>query len=204
LRGEEKAPDSFKIFDRVAATAPPGANGLIFTPWLFGERTPVDNHLIRGGWHNLSLTNSRADIIRSCLEGVALNQKWVLNAVEKFMRRETGPTNIVGGGANSNIWCQIHADVLNRPIRQVADPILANARGSAFIAAVGLGEMRFEDIPDRITIKHIYQPNPDHRMLYDEMFTEFVNIYHANKGIHARLNRGRKAVERRKRNGSTF
>ncbi|RJQ74399.1 MAG: xylulose kinase [Desulfobacteraceae bacterium] len=189
LLREDKAPDIFKIFDREAATAPPGANGLIFTPWLFGERTPVDNHLIRGGWHNLSLTNSRADVIRSCLEGVALNQKWALGAVEKFMRRETGPISIVGGGANSDIWCQIHADVLGRPIRQVADPILANARGSAFIAAVALGEMRFEDIPGRIKIKQTYHPNPDHRELYDAMFKEFVNIYHANKEIHARLNR---------------
>jgi len=192
LLQEEKAPDVFKIFDRVAETSPSGANGLIFTPWLYGERTPVDNHLIRGGWHNLSLENNRADLIRSCLEGVALNQKWVLNAVEKFMKREMGPINIVGGGANSDLWCQIHADVFNRPIRQIEDPIQANARGSAFIAAVALGEMTFNDIPERVKIKKTYQPNPDNRKLYDEMFREFVNIYRANKRIHARLNRDRK------------
>jgi xylulokinase len=188
LLREEQLPDVFKIFDRVAAGAPPGSHGLIFTPWLYGERTPVENHLIRGGWHNLSLNNNRADIIRSCLEGVALNQRWVLQAVEKFMQRETGPINIIGGGANSDIWCQIHADVFNRPIRQVADPILANARGSAYIAAVALGEMRFEEIPARIHIKRTFQPNPATRDLYDTLFKEFVNIYHANKEIHARLN----------------
>jgi xylulokinase len=189
LLREEQLPDVFKIFDRVAAGAPPGSHGLIFTPWLYGERTPVENHLIRGGWHNLSLNNNRADIIRSCLEGVALNQRWVLQAVEKFMQRETGPINIIGGGANSDIWCQIHADVFNRPIRQVADPILANARGSAYIAAVALGEMRFEEIPARIAIKRTFQPDPATRDLYDTLFKEFVNIYHANKEIHARLNK---------------
>jgi xylulokinase len=105
------------------------------------------------------------------------------------MQRETGPINIIGGGANSDIWCQIHADVFNRPIRQVADPILANARGSAYIAAVALGEMRFEEIPARIVIKRTFQPDPATRDLYDTLFKEFVNIYHANKEIHARLNK---------------
>jgi xylulokinase len=189
LLREENLPDVFKIFDRVAETAPPGANGLIFTPWLYGERTPVDNHLIRGGWHNLSLDNNRADIIRSCLEGVAFNQRWVLHAVERFMKRRVDTLNMVGGGAGSDIWCQIHADVFDRAIRQVADPILANARGSAFIAAVALGEMDFKDIPDLIRIKKTYEPDPGNRALYDAMFAEYINIYHANKAIHARLNR---------------
>lgn len=191
LLKEEMAPDILKIFDRVAKTSPPGSNGLIFTPWLYGERTPVDDHLIRGGWHNLSLTNNRADLIRSCLEGVAFNQKWVLNAVEKYMKREMGPINMVGGGGNSDLWCQIHADVFNRPIRQVQDPIQANARGSAFIAAVALGEMTFNDIPERIKIKKTYHPNPDKRKIYDDMFKEFINIYQANKAIHKRLNSNR-------------
>lgn len=186
---EEKLPDVYKIFDQVAATAPAGANGLIFTPWLWGERSPVDNHLIRGGWHNLSLNNNRADIIRSCFEGVALNQRWVLCAVEKFIKRPMGAINMVGGGANSDIWCRIHADVFNRPIRQVAEPILANARGSAFIAAVALGELGFYDIPGKIKIKQVYEPDPNHRSLYDDLFAEYVRIYHANKAIHARLNR---------------
>lgn len=188
---KEEVPDVYKVFDRVAATSPAGSNGMIFTPWLWGERTPVDDHLIRGGWHNMSLKNNRADVIRSCLEGVAFNQRWVLNVVERFIKRQMGPINIVGGGGNSDIWCQIHADVFDRPIRQVEDPIQANARGSAFTAAVALGEMSFDDIPNRIRIKETYQPNPDTRRVYDEMFAEYINIYNANKKIHARLNRNR-------------
>ncbi len=191
LLREKNVPDIFKVFDHLAASSPPGANGLIFTPWLYGERTPVDNHLIRGGWHNLSLGNNRADIIRSCLEGVALNQKWCLNAVEKFMQRKVGPINMVGGGSNSDIWCQIHADVFNRPIRQMTDPIMANARGSAFIAAVALGAMTFDQIPARVKVKKTYYPDPSNHKIYKKKFKEFINIYHANKAIHARLNRKR-------------
>ncbi len=192
LLQEENVPDVYKIFDRVAATAPAGSNGLIFTPWMYGERTPVDDPLIRGGWHNVSLDNNRADLIRSCLEGVAFNQKWLLNGVEKLMKRKMETITLVGGGGISDIWCQIHADIFNRKIRQVEDPIQANARGSAFLAGIALGDITFDDIPDRIKTKRIYEPDPKNRKVYDDMFKEFINIYHANKKIHARLNRGKK------------
>ncbi len=191
LLQEEEVPDVFKIFDKIAAGAPAGANGLIFTPWLYGERTPVDDHLIRGGLHNISLENTRSDMIRAFLEGVAFNQNWVLGCVETFIKRKMESISLVGGGANSDIWCQIHADVFDRQINQVKDPIQANARGSAFLAAIGLGYMTFDDIPKYTQIKKTYQPDPDNRKIYGEMFKEFINIYHKNKGIHARLNRNR-------------
>ena len=66
------------------------------------------------------------------------------------------PIHMVGGGAASDIWCQIHADILNRTIKQVKDPIQANARGSAFIASAALGYMDFSDIPEYIQIKDVY------------------------------------------------
>ena len=104
------------------------------------------------------------------------------------MKRKMDPIHIVGGGATSNIWCQIHADVLNRTIKQVKDPIQTNARGATFIAAVSLGYMRFEDIADHIQIENTYTPNPQHRKLYDDLFAEFLNIYKHNKAIFKRLN----------------
>jgi xylulokinase len=101
------------------------------------------------------------------------------------------PINIAGGGANSALWCQIHADVLNRVIRRVKAPIQAVARGAAFIASVGLGLIRFEDIPRLIEFQGEYHPNPDNRKLYDDLFAEYVNLYKQNKRIYERLNRGR-------------
>ena len=186
---EENLPDVFKIFDSIAERVPAGSNRVICTPWLYGERTPVENHLIRGGLHNISLATTREDIVRSTFEGVAFNQKWVLKYIEKFIGRKMDPINMVGGGAISDIWCQIHADILDRTINQMEDPIQANARGSAFLASVALGYMTFDDIPKYVRIKNVFTPNPDNREIYDELFNEFLCIYKHNKGICARLNR---------------
>jgi len=73
-------------------------------------------------------------------------------------------------------------------IRQVNDPIQANARGAAFIAAVGLGYLTFADIPQKVEIKATFTPNPDNRALYDKLFVEFTRFYHQNKGSYKRLN----------------
>ena len=188
LLKEKAVPDVYKIFDGIAEKVPPGSNNVIFTPWLNGERTPIEDNYARACIYNLSLDNTREDLIRAFLEGVAFNQRWVLQYLEKFMGREINPINLVGGGASSDIWCQIHADILNRTIKQVKDPIQTNARGTAFLASVGLGYLTFEDIPKYIQIKNKFEPNPDNRRLYDEMFTEFLNIYKQNKGIFKRLN----------------
>jgi len=185
---EEQAPDVFKVMDRIAERVPAGSNGVMFVPWIYGERAPVDDRFVRAALFNLSLENSREDIIRSVLEGVAFNTRWLLAPVEKFLGRKQSVLNFVGGGAKSDIWCQIFADVLDLTIRQVRDPIQANARGAAFIAAVGLGYLKYEDIPTLIEFKANYAPNPTNRQVYDKMFNEFVMFYKQNKGIYKRLN----------------
>lgn len=188
LLKEEAVPDVYKIFDRIAAKVPAGSNKVIFTPWLNGERTPIEDNSVRAGLFNLSLDNTREDIIRAFLEGVAFNLKWLLKYVEKFIGHRMDPLHIVGGGAVSDLWCQIHADILDRTINQVKDPIQTNARGAAFIAAVALGYLEFEEIPQHVEIKQKYEPNPANRSLYDAMFREYLKIYKQNKAIYKRLN----------------
>jgi xylulokinase len=178
-----------KEFDHIVEDVPAGSGKVIFTPWLYGERTPVEDHTVRGAFHNLSLSVTRDQLIRSVFEGVAYNSRWVLDAVEKFIKRRMDPLNIIGGGAQSDVWCQIYADVLNRSIRQVYQPIQANARGAAFIAAVGLGYVKVEDIPKLIRISKVFKPNPRSRQTYDELYSEFQNVYKVNKKIYQRLNR---------------
>lgn len=179
----------YQEFDHIVEGLPAGSGKVIFTPWLYGERTPVEDHTVRGAFHNLSLSVSRGELIRAVFEGVAYNSRWVLDAVEKFIRRPMDSLNIIGGGAQSDVWCQIYADVLNRAIRQVYQPIQANARGAAFIAAVGLGYIAVNDIPKLIKISKVFKPNPRNRQLYDELYGEFLNVYKANKTMYQRLNR---------------
>jgi len=78
--------------------------------------------------------------------------------------------------------------VMNVEIRQMADPIYANARGAAWIAAAGLGEIRFSDIPQLAHIKRTYQPQSRNRAVYDKKFDVFQLIYKQMKNIHRRLN----------------
>ena len=189
LMVEESTPDIFKFLDKIVSRIPPGANNVIFTPWLYGERTPVEDCHIRSSFFNLSLENTREDIARAVFEGVAFNQKWLLAPVEKFMGRPFTHLNFIGGGANSDVWSQILADVLDRPIRQVKGPIYANARGAAFLAAIALNYITVDEIPQRIQIKAQYNPNHDNRKIYDEMFGEFLNLYKIHKKICSRMNR---------------
>jgi xylulokinase len=102
------------------------------------------------------------------------------------------PLNIVGGGAQSGVWCQIFADVLNRTIRQVKDPLLANARGATFIASVALGYLTSAEIPELIRYSNIFEPNSENKKIYDELFKEFLQIYKNNRAMYRRLNKVRK------------
>jgi xylulokinase len=188
LARETRLHNVYPVFDEMVEQVPAGSEQVIFTPWLHGERTPVEDRLVRGGFHNLSLSATRSHLIRAVFEGVAYNSRWLLRYVEKFIKRPLDNIHMIGGGANSNVWCQIHADILNRRIKQVKDPVEANARGVALLAAVALGLASFDTIGDDVAIAQTYEPNPANRQLYDRLFKAYLNIYKQNKGIYSRLN----------------
>ncbi len=181
-------PDTYRVFDQMAKTILPGSDGLIFTPWLYGERTPLDDKYVRGGFFNQSLNTTRSHMVRAVLEGVAFNGRWLLAAVEKFVGRRLERVRMIGGGAASDTWCQIFADVFNREIWQIRQPMLANVRGAGCLAAVALGYMTVEAVADAVEVDTVYTPNPDHVRIYDRMFAEFKNIYRKNRKIYKRLN----------------
>ena len=180
--------DFFTRLEAVAAAAPRGSGGVIFTPWLHGERSPVDDATLRGGWHNLSLRTTRGDLVRSVYEGVACNTRWLLPHVETFIGRPLESVRLVGGGGRSDLWCQIHADVLQRPVLQVADPLHTNTRGAAYLAAAGLGYMPLHDLAAQTPIKATYMPHRELASLYDDLFGAFAEIYRKNHGLYRRLN----------------
>ena len=191
--GKDAAPgigdgNVYRYFDDVAAQVPPGAHGAMFTPWLNGERSPVDDHTIRGGFHNLSLSTTREDLVRAVYEGVALNSRWLLDAVERFVGRRFETLAFIGGGANSDVWSQIHADATGRRIRQVADPVLANVRGAGLLTLLALGRIAVDDIPAMVQVRGTFEPDPAAASVYEALYGEFVNLYKQTKQIHRRLN----------------
>ena len=181
--------DALERFGELAAAVPAGSDKLIFTPWLYGEHTPVANPHLRAAFSNVSLRTTRAHMIRAVMEGVAYNTRWLMGGVEGFVGRPFEGLRFIGGGAKSELWCQVFADVLNRPIDRVADPLSANVRGAAFVAAVGLRKLKVEDIRSRVPIEKRYMPNPDHRPVYDELFKAFLEIHKNNEGMYNRLNK---------------
>ena len=180
--------DGLVELNRLAGRAPPGSGGVIFAPWLNGERTPVDDHLVRGGFYNLSLDTTREQLARATLEGVALNTRWMQHYVERFTRRELDPLAFIGGGARSPLWCQVMADVLGRTVRQVAQPVEAGVRGAAFLAGIALGRLSADELPERVRIAASYGPDPARRRVYDELYAAFRGIYKSNRRLYARLN----------------
>jgi xylulokinase len=156
-RGE---PMAFEEMTSLAGTSPSGANGVIFTPWLAGERSPVDNKRIRAGFTNLSVTTTSADLIRAVMEGVAANSAWLFGYVEKFVGRSLSPIRLLGGGAQSALWCQIYADTLVRDVEQVRQPLLAQVRGGALLASVALERRALGDVtaPESGVS---FEPSPD-------------------------------------------
>lgn len=179
---------SFAGLTAVAEGVAPGAGGIIFTPWLSGERSPVDDRNARGGFHNLSLGTTRADLVRAVLEGVAYNSRWLHEAVEKFAKQRLDHVRLIGGGAQSDLWCQIHADVLDRTIERVADPVDANLRGAALYAGLALGAVRPDEVRGLVAVDAVFRPDPARRAAYARLYAEFPKLYKAQKGMFRRLN----------------
>ncbi len=173
----------------VAAAVPPGSNGVVFTPWLYGERTPVEDASLRAGFFNQSLDTGQPEMIRAVLEGVAYNTRWLLETVERFTKRRLDHISMVGGGAKCELWAQIHADVLNRVIIRRKDPIWVNVRGAGMLGHASLGNLAWSDIDATVQTASIHEPTAVNRTVYDDGYATFRSIHKANRGIYRRLNR---------------
>jgi len=172
----------------LAATAPVGSGGVLFTPWLNGERSPVDDRTLRAAFLNISMTTERSHLIRAVLEGVAFNARWLLDSVERFIKRPMPVLRILGGGAISDLWCQIHADILERRIERVAEPMYANLRGAALFASMSLGNIDLAGAAARVEVDGTFEPDPQARKIYAPMYAEYRRLYHRLHGVYARLN----------------
>ncbi len=180
--------DAYHRFNAMSARAPAGSGGVIFLPWLNGAIVPSEAPQVRGGFMNLSFNTTRRHMARAVMEALAYNNRWTRRPAEKFIGRPIPRFRLSGGGALSDLWCQIHADVLQVPILQVADPVNATVRGTAFLALSALGHLTLEDIPRRVAIKQVFEPNPDHQTLYDKLYRQYRRLFKRNKPIFTALN----------------
>ncbi len=137
LRGDAEG-DLHDALSLAAASVPPGANGLLFLPYLLGERSPYWNPLARGAFVGLTMAHGRPEMARAVLEGVALNLRLILDA---FRAQEINipAMRLIGGGARSPLWRQILADALGLPILLPELITEATSLGAAIAGGVGVG-----------------------------------------------------------------
>lgn len=188
LGHDEPPTDALARIDAMAEAVEPGADGLIFTPWLIGERCPVADEKVRGSFLNLTLSTSRAHLARAVLEGVAYNTRWLLDAVENFVGTPLPKLRAVGGGGRSALWCQIHADILNRPIEQVANPVAVNAVGAGLVGALAVGGLTVDELSNSVDVVRTYEPRETYRERYDTQYEAFLDHYRSSKRFFRRLN----------------
>ena len=167
---------------------PAGSNGVIFTPWLHGNRCPFEDPNARGMFFNISLSTGKTELIHAVLEGICYHLRWQLEAQEEKIKTSK-IIRFVGGGALAPLTCQILANVLGRDIETVENPQNAGAVGAGIIADVGLGIInKIADATKLIEIKDRYVPNTQTNIIYNKYFNVFKKLYKNNKKSSKILN----------------
>jgi xylulokinase len=146
---------------------------VLFLPWLTGCWSPAPDARARGAFLNLDLGTTRAHLARAALEGVAFQLAWMLPHIETLTGERHDELVFAAGGARSDAWAQILADVCNRPVRQLAEPRLTNCRGAALLAFQRLGVRDLADAERLLVERRRYEPRPGLRGLYDDLAGRF-------------------------------
>ncbi|NLI69255.1 MAG: carbohydrate kinase [Firmicutes bacterium] len=178
----------YDYLSHVVDSIPAGSSGVVFTPWLHGNRCPFEDPNARGTFFNISLETGKTELIRSVLEGICFHLAWMLEAQEKKIR--ISPTvRFVGGGALSDVTCQILADVLGRKVETVDSPQNVGTVGAAVVIAVGLGVFSsFEEAKKHIPVTRTFHPDSGNKEIYDRNYAVFKNLYNSNRKNFKLLN----------------
>ena len=185
---ESKYTSLYDYLSDVINEVPAGSGGVIFTPWLHGNRCPFEDPNARGMFFNISLDTGKRELLRAVIEGVCFHLRWFLEAESKKVpASET--VRFVGGGALSYVTCQVLADVLGRRVETVAQPQNVGAVGAAVTIAVGSGMIAdFSGAKRLIPADRTYEPNPANKTVYDRQFAVFRELYRSNKKNFSALN----------------
>lgn len=179
--------DRYRALDGAAAASPPGANGVLFLPWLRGSFAPRADGRMRGGFLNVGLDTCRGDLARAVLEGVALNLRWLQRSVETFLGHQISHYAFFGGGARSDLWSAVMADVLGKPVHQLAGAGYMNSIGTALFGFHYLGVASATD--HRPAVRSVHEPDPARRARYDDLAGVFADAFRRTRPLVHRLAR---------------
>lgn len=178
--------DSEEDFNQMVAKAserPLGANGLLFTPYVVGERAPYADADIRGSFIGVDSMQNRYDFVRAVMEGITFSFRDILNIYEQN-GRDFDTVVAIGGGAKSDFWLQMQADIFNKKVVALTNE-QGPGLGAAMIAAVGLGW--FASLQDCakefVHFGKEYQPNPANVAKYDQLYDLYHQVYDQTKEL---------------------
>ncbi|MFY9147598.1 MAG: FGGY-family carbohydrate kinase [Bacillota bacterium] len=175
--GLERGISSFEVMSEEAGQIGPGSEGLVFLPYMAGERSPIWDSTARGVLFGLSYDKTRAHIIRAIMEGVGYSLLHNLKTAEE-VKAEVGVLLSVGGSANSRVWTQIKSDITNKPIHVPASDH-ATTLGAALIAGVGIGVYRdFQSAVDNtVRIQRVHEPDELAHQMYRGYYRLYLDLY---------------------------
>jgi xylulokinase len=177
----------YDLMNDRAAQSPPGANGLLFLPYLMGERSPYWNPKARGAFVGLTIRHTRADMLRAVLEGVTMNLCMTLDAF-RAQGAHVDAMRLIGGGAKGRLWNQIMADIYGLPIHRLAILDEATSMGAALAGGVGVGLYPgFEMAATMNSVAEIIEPNPQAQAVYAELYPLFQETYATLVPVYDRL-----------------
>ena len=177
----------FDYLSEVIDSAAPGAGGVLFTPWLHGNRCPFEDPKATGMFFGLTLDTGKTEMIRAVVEGICYHLRWMLECQDRKVR--TSQTiRFCGGVARSPVFAQILADITGRIIEVVDSPQNVGSVGAALTAAVGLDIIhRMEDIAEVIPVHEVYHPRKQDVDVYQRNYDVFRQIHRANKKLFAAM-----------------
>jgi xylulokinase len=182
----------YALMDEKMQTVPAGSDGVICTPWIYGERSPVSDTWVRSTFFNVSAEHTREHLLRAVYEGVAYNLRWMIEVTEKQFGFPLPVLRVLGGGARGGPWMQIIADVTGRKVEVVAHPMEAGAVGAALTAAVGEGIYPdFLSLKKVVQVDRVFQPQACNGQCYDALFNTYQRIYSCLHDLYHEVNETR-------------
>jgi xylulokinase len=180
----------FQLLDEAIDSVPPGAQGVVFTPWLRGNRSPFEDPAARGMFFNVGLDTGKRAMVRAVAEGIALHGRWQLAAIRRKVPAR-GPIRFVGGGARSSAMARIMADSLEEIVEPVVSPQNAGALGAALVCGFGLGVLgSLPEARQLVPVQGSFEPDPARSAIYRERLEIFRSLYLRNRESFRRLNGG--------------
>lgn len=178
---EGKKRTMYEFLNETIKDIEPGSNGVIFTPWLHGNRCPFEDPLCTGMFFGLKIETRKRDMIRAVLEGIYYHLRWMLECHEKKLDIKDS-IRFVGGGALSPIAAQILCDILGKKLEVVEHPQNVGAMGAAALMGIGLGLIKdFDSVKGYIPVKATFEPNLENHTKYEKYYQTFKQLHDANK-----------------------